>query len=268
VSAWLLLALLVAPCRAESAARLSTTTASPSELMGPPIPYATDYLSLTAFPEQLVYDIAWGVLGVGQATLEVRDIVEFNGRPAYHVLMRVASNKFCDGFYKVRDVNESWIDARTLWSLGYSKNVREGGFYRNEWLLNSEGRWVAKWAGRDDNFAVATGTAPIGVQDILSAVYYLRGQPLEVGREIVLDVNTRQNWPLVIKVLKKERIKTEAGRFDAYKVEPTLRGEGIFVQKGNKMQIWLTDDPKHVPVMIKVDVFFGSITAKVAKMIH
>ena len=248
--------------------QLSTATADPHALVGAILPSTTGYQSLTAFPEKLFYDVAWGILGVGQATLEVEDLVEFNGRPAYHVASRAISNHFCDGFYKVRDLNESWMDARTLSSLGYSKKLREGRFFRDEWVLNSDGRWVGKWAGRDGNYSVATGTAPVGVQDVLSAMYFLRGKPLSPGAEIVLDVNTRQNWPLVVRVVKKEPVTTPAGRFDAYLIEPALRQEGLFLQKGNRLRIWLSDDPKRVPVMMKVDVFFGSITARLAKMVY
>ena len=81
-------------------------------------------------------------------------------------------------------------------------------------------------------------------------------------------MNTRQNWPLVVKVLRKEKVKTPAGRFDAFLVQPFLRHEGLFIQKGDRLRVWLSDDAKRVPVQMKVDVFFGSITAKLAKMVH
>lgn len=249
--------------------RISTAIANPHELSAAILPLTTGYQSLTAFPEKLIYDVSWGLLSVGQATLEAEDIVEFNGRPAYHIVSRANSNGFCDSFYKVRDINESWMDAKTLTSLGYSKQLREGHFYRDEWILHSgEGAWIGKRAGRDGNFSVATGTSPIGVQDVLSSMYFLRGQTLTPGTEIVLDVNTRQNWPLVVRVIKKERVKTAAGRFDAFLLEPALRHEGLFIQKGTRLQVWFSDDPKRVPVLMKVDVFFGSITARLAKMVY
>lgn len=262
------LLLAAAALLAAAPVEISTSVASPYQLSAGVVAVPADAKPLTAFPEKLVYDVSWGVIGVGGATLEVEDVVDFNGKPAYHVVSRATSNKFCDGFYKVRDLNESWIDARTLASLGYSKQLREGKYFRDEWVLFDAGRWVAKWAGRDGNFTVAAGTKPLTAQDILSAMYYIRGKPLVVGQDLVLDVNTRQNWPLVVKVLRKEQVKTPAGRFEAYVVEPTLRHEGLFIQKGNRLQIWLSDDPKRVPVLMKVEVFFGSITARLAKMIY
>ena len=252
-----------------SAAPLSPSAISdPHQLIGSVLPMTTDYQSLTAFPEKLIYEVSWGLISVGYSTLEVEEVVEFNGRPAYHLVSRAESNSFCDTFYKVRDINESWWDARTLSSLGYTKKLREGRFVRDEWVIFQDGNWLGKWAGRDGNFNVATGTAPAGVQDILSSLFYVRGKTLKTGEDIVLDVNTRQNWPLVVRVLAQQRLKMPAGRFNAFLVEPALRQEGLFIQKGNRLQVWLSDDPKHVPVLIKVDVFFGSITARLTKMVY
>ena len=258
---------LIAPARAALSIS-SQTVSDPHQLIGAVLPATTAYPNLITFPEKLIFEVSWGVISVGQATLEVEDIVDFNGTPAYHVVSRAISNKFCDSFYKVRDISESWIDVRTATSLGYSKQLREGSFFRNEWVLFDDGRWLGKRAGRDGNFNVATGTAPVGVQDILSSMYYLRGRTLTPGSEIVLDVNTRQNWPLVVRVLRRDRVKTPAGDFDALLVEPMLRQEGLFIQKGNRLQVWLSDDSKHVPVLMKVEVFFGSITARLAKMVY
>lgn len=248
----------------------STTIATPQDLVGAAVEPSADFKELTAFPETLVYDVSWGPLGVGQATLEVQEFVEFNGRPAYHLISRAVSNKFCDGFYKVRDYNESWLDAKTHQSLGYSKKLREGGFFRDEWVVYQpeQGSWFGRITNRDGSFTVKIGTMPAVVHDVLSAMWYVRNQELVPGKDIVVDVNTRQNWPLVIRVLRKEKTKTPAGRFEAFVVEPALRQEGIFIQKGKKLQIWLSDDPKRVPVLMKVEVFFGHITAKLVKMVY
>lgn len=261
----LLLALLAVP--AASLELSSATISEPHALIRGPLQPTTDYARLPVFPESLVFDVSWGILSVGQATLAVEDVVDFAGRPAYHVVSRAASNRFCDAFYKVRDLNESWIDAATLHSLGYSKKLREGHFFRDEWVLyDGKGRWLSKTVNRDASFSWKAGTSPVLVQDVLSSVYFTRTRELKAGAEIVLDVNTRENWPLVVKVIKKERVKVPAGTFDAWLVEPMMRREGIFIQKGKRLRLWLTDDERRVPVLMKVEVFFGHVTAKLRNM--
>ncbi len=240
----------------------------PEELVDKDLPLTAAAQKLTTYPEQLIYDVGWGFIGVGQATLEARRLVDFGGRPAFEIESRAFSNTFCDTFYKVRDLNKSWIDAATLHSLGYLKRLREGSFFRDEWVLfdAAGGKFLARTTGRDGNFSVRTGTIPAQVHDILSSMYYVRTRQLEVGQDIVVDVNTKENWPLVVKVVKRERIKVPAGKFDTFLVEPMLRKEGLFIQKGKRLRIWLTADARKIPVLIKVEVFFGHITIELSEM--
>jgi len=247
----------------------SAAVADIHELTGPVRTAPTGALRLTAFPETLIYDVSWGILSVGQATMEALDIVDFNGTPAYHVVSRAQSNLFCDTFYKVRDVNESWVDARDLTSLGYAKKLREGNFFRDEWVLYDKpaARFLAKKTDRDGAYKWSAGAIPAPVQDILSCLYFLRSRRLEPGTEVVVDVNTKRTWPLVIRVLRREKVSSAAGRMSCLVVEPTLREEGIFIQQGRKLQIWLTDDARRIPVLMKVDVFFGHVTAQLVKML-
>lgn len=251
--------------------RVAITTAivSPSQLIGPELPYAPEYKPLPAFPERLVFDMSWGLLAVGHATLGVDKIVMFNGRPAYHLVSEARSNAFCDTFYEVRDLNESWLDARTLTSLGYSKKVREGHFFRDDWVLydRDAGTFVNRRVSKDGSFSVRTGTIPANVQDILTSIYFVRAQQLPDGAEIKVPVNTPDNWPLVIKVMKRESVKVPRGRFASVIIEPAMAREGIFVHKGKRLRLWFSDDPQRRMLMMKAEVFFGNVTASLREML-
>jgi hypothetical protein len=262
-----ILLFLALATRAEAAAPTPAAVEDPHELIGAVLSPSTSYLSLTSFPEHLVYNVSWGLIPVGQATMEVRELVSFAGRPAYHVISTAKSNAFCDTFYKVRDLNESWIDATTLSSLGYLKKLREGRYVRDEWVLYdpTEKHFLSRAAGKDGIFSVSGGTIPASVQDILSSLYFVRSKDLAPGSDIILDVNTRQNWPLVVRVLRKEKVRTPAGSFATILVEPAIRQEGIFIQKGRHLQVWLSDDARKIPVKMSVEVFFGHIAASLAK---
>ncbi|MDE2491556.1 MAG: DUF3108 domain-containing protein, partial [Elusimicrobia bacterium] len=248
---------------------ITTAIASPAALVGPATSFAPGDLPLPVFPEKLVYAVSWGLLSVGEATLGVDKLVMFNGRPAYHIVSTARSNGFCDTFYKVRDLNESWLDARTLTSLGYSKKLREGRYWRDVWVLyDRDARtFVERQTKRDGSFEVKTGTIPARVQDILSSVYYVRAQELPVGGSVTVDVNTPENWPLIVKVKRKQTVKVPAGSYPAYLVEPALRKEGLFIKKGKRLLLWLSDDRSRRPVLMKVRVFFGHITASLREMI-
>ncbi|HXT01557.1 MAG TPA: DUF3108 domain-containing protein [Elusimicrobiota bacterium] len=248
---------------------ITTAIVSPSQLMGPEVPMAPDFQRLPVFPEKLTLAVSWGLLSVGEATMSVSKIVMFNGRPAYHLVTEARSNSFCDTFYSVRDLNESWLDARTLTSLGYSKKLREGGYYRDVWVLydRDAGTFLQRQTRKDGTFEVKTGTIPAQVQDILSSVYYVRAHALPDGAQVVIDVNTPDNWPLVVKVTDREKVKVPAGTFPSVLVEPAMRREGLFIQKGKRLRLWLSDDPAKRPLMMKVEVFFGHVTAVLREMV-
>ncbi len=248
---------------------ISTAIISPSQLIGPEVAYSSAYLPLPVFPEKLSFNMSWGLLSVGEATLGVDKIVMFNGRAAYHLVSQARSNAFCDTFYVVRDLNESWLDAKTLTSLGYSKKIREGHFFRDDWVLydHDAALFVNRRTSKDGSYSVRTGTIPAQVQDILSSIFYIRAQPLRPGAELTVDVNTPDNWPLSIKVLKREPLTVAAGRFASIAVEPTLIREGIFMQKGKRLRLWFSDDPGKRVLMMKAEVFFGNITATLREML-
>ena len=217
----------------------------------------------------MVYDVSWGPLAVGQATMGVDKVVDFNGRPAYHLISTAHSNKFCSAFYPVDDLNEAWLDARTLTSLGYAKKLREGHFFRDEWVLydRDAGNFYARTTNRDGSFNVRIDTIPASVEDILSSVSYVRAQSLPDGGQVIVDVNTPDNWPLVVRVTKREKVKTRLGSAQSILVEPAMRREGLFIQKGRRLRLWLSDDAAHRPLIMKVEVFFGHITATLREML-
>ena len=265
---WAVLALLLG-AHAQALELSSATISDPHSLVGPRWAGPPSGRVLTVFPERLVYDVSWGIIHVGQATMDVAETVEFAGRPAYRIESRANSNSFCDTFYKVRDLNESWLDVEKLHSLGYSKRLREGHYFRDEWVLYDqlERRFLAKITKRDGSYSYSAGTTPVSVQDILSSLYYVRSQNLIPGSQIILDVNTKENYPLVVRVLRRETVRTPAGKFSTILVEPAIREEGIFIQKGRRLQVWLTDDAKKIPVLMSVEVFFGHVTTALAKML-
>ena len=211
-----------------------------------------DFQRLPVFPEKLTLAVSWGLLSVGEATMSVNKIVMFNGRPAYHLVTEARSNSFCDTFYSVRDLNESWLDARTLTSLGYSKKLREGSYYRDVWVLydRDAGTFLQRQTRKDGTYEIKTGTIPARVQDILSSVYYVRAQALPDDAQVVVDVNTPDYWPLVVKVTKREKVKVPAGNLPSVLVEPAMRREGLFIQKGKRLRLWLSDDAVKRPLMM------------------
>lgn len=222
---------------------------------------ALEYPSLEnhawALGESLVYTINYGPVRAGESVLAVETELELEGRRVYRI--RCASNSADWFFYQVHDVVISYVDAEGLFSWRYEKFQREGNFRNNEVAVFDHEK---KLALRNDD-GVKPEPQPITpfVKDVLAALYYVRTQPLPVGSTLRLPVNdSRKNYVMEVKVVKRTRVRVPAGDFECLLVEPRLQTDGIFLRKG-RLFVWLTDDARRLPVKVKTTIPIGAITA-------
>ncbi len=218
--------------------------------------------------ETLDYDIYWGAIYVGKSYIKIEKMVDISSRPAWHIVSEARSGSFLANFYKVEDRNEAWMDTVGLNSYGYYKKVAEGKYFFNEWVVfdNSGGRFYGKKMNRKREVSDFEGPLDRPVNDMLSAVYRIRTMPVTPDTKMEMDVNTRRNWRILIKVGKREKISTGYGKKNCIKVEPMAGEEGLFVAKaGRRMFVWITDDGLKVPMMLKAEISIGSITAKLVR---
>ncbi len=204
--------------------------------------------------ERLDFSVRYGMIRAGEATMEVTGVEDAFGHQSYRVVSRARSNSVFDTIYRVRDVVESWMDADYLYSRRFRKTLREGNYRADQDIeMDQENRLARYQDGRVFEFAH-------GAMDVLSAFYYVRTLDLKVGQDLWLDSHAdRKNYPLKVIVRGREEVSTPAGRFDCLVVEPMLRTPGLFKHEG-KLTIWLTDDERRMPVLMKSKIPVGSIT--------
>jgi len=157
-------------------------------------------------------------------------------------------------FYRVRDELESIVTHRDFSTVMYRKRLQEGGKSKDETTTIADGSATRK--GKQ----VAV---PKPVFDPLSILYYFRTLPLGEGRKFdVPVVADGKLYTLDVEVTGKERITTPAGTFDALVIEPKSEmAGGVFRDEKNRMTIWYSSDARHLPLRIKSELKFGSITA-------
>ncbi len=205
--------------------------------------------------EKLVYEIKFGFLKAGVGILEIPDIVSYKGTSCYRIISKAISNDFVSSFYPVNDIIMSIVDTAGFYPLQFEKHLSEGKYRKNYWTLFDQKNHKAY--RKDTSFVISEYT-----HDIISALYFLRTVEFVQGKNIIIKVHTdKKTYPLVIKYLKREKIKVLAGTFNCVVVEPMLKGEGLFKQKG-RLKVWISDDDQKIPVRMKSKIYFvGSITA-------
>jgi hypothetical protein len=215
-------------------------------------------------PEKLTFQIKYGMITAGEATLEISQSTYNDSIPVYRIISRAETNSFFDTVYKVRDNIESIWDADNLVSLRFTKKLREGTYRQHRkhfyYPQNSLSVYM-KQNRKTKEWKTQTMEIPAQTQDILSAFYWARTQQLTPGDSLLINVTVdgRSNVAKVV-VHGIEEMDTIFGTKRCIKIEPLVIGESLFKQTG-AIYIWLTDDEQKIPVLLESKIIFGHFRA-------
>ena len=107
------------------------------------------------------------------------------------------------------------------------------------------------------------------VQDVLSAIYYLRTQPLEIGNTIEVTVSdSGRVYQVPVRVVEKKRLKTILGRIEVLRVDAEVYGPNRIIDGEGQFSIWFTNDMKRIPVGARVKTEYGTFDITLRKVIQ
>jgi hypothetical protein len=188
--------------------------------------------------EQLSYTVYYAVAGiyVNAGTAVFNNTLErMNGKPVYHITADGKTNPSYDWIYTVRDKYETFIDTSNMLPMKFIRNVREGDHKKYENVTFN----------RNANSAVTN-----------NGVYFNKYKPGDqVPFSLFLD---NEVYNMYVRYLGKETVKTRYGKFNAVKFKPLLLKGSIF-EGGEKMTVWVSDDPNHIPVRVESPISVGSV---------
>lgn len=130
------------------------------------------------------------------------------------------------------------------------------------------------WIERDPNNPSrtprsATATFTGQVQDVLSAIYFLRTQPLEVGKTFEVTVSdSGRVFNVPVKVVEKKRLKTVLGRVETLRLDPAVYGPNRMIAGEGQFTIWLTNDSRRIPVSARIKTEYGTFDITLRKVIE
>jgi hypothetical protein len=208
-----------------------------------------------AVGERLTFAVRYFKVTAGYATLSVAGQTTQTGQACYHIVAEASTHPFFETFFKVRDRIESFIDARALVPWRYEKHLREGGFSADSFFTYDQlGHRLIDDRGHSVTMAAES-------QDVLSCFYLFRTLPgMQPGASAVIPVaaDDKKTYEVLVKVLRREHVQVLAGGFDCLVIQPLLKFQSVFQQKGDVL-IWISDDERRLPVKITSKIAIGSI---------
>jgi hypothetical protein len=208
-------------------------------------------------PERLVYDVSWTGLKVGTAVLEVT--AQGND---LRIVNTIHSSGLMSAIFSIDDKTESVIStepSRMGTPNSFRENIKEGKFVtRKEARFN----FTSLKVDSSDLLNKTEKTDPISARtyDSLSSIYFIRSSELVPGQTILFDIyDFKHLWNAEVQVVKREEIRTRAGKFQTLMVTSQLKFNGAPSRVGSAT-FWLTDDSRRIPVKIVTKIKKGEIT--------
>lgn len=237
--------------------------------------------------EELLYDAEFS-----RALLRKVDVADFRLKAIRPTLLRKTSGQergvpdklilTCDvaskGFFarlfglRFRETLESTLNPVSFAVESSKRTDEHGKRMRTSEAVFDAGHGKVSWTELDPKDPtrpprVVNGDFTGQVYDILSAIYFLRTQPLTVGKSMELSISdSGQVYKVPVRVLERKRMKTVLGRVDAVLIEVDLFGPRGMIEGEGKFFMWFTEDARRVPVAVKIKNEYGTFDIKLKKV--
>lgn len=215
----------------------------PEFLIEGPFAYSVEYLGITC----------------GHMALESR-LEEYEGRPAYHVIMTASNTRFFNKIYRVDGQIDSWVDAETLSTLAYESNITERRRQKiRRYRVDYEtGVVTGERRGKVKEFPYEGGSA------LDPLAYCYRGRVLagKSGSTFLLNLLTDEGIiETGSEVGKLKKFTTPDGKKMLLPVQPVTADGEMFERKG-KFIYWIDPGPKRTAYRLEFHLPFGKLSAK------
>ena len=193
-------------------------------------------------------------------------------------LLKLTGDVSSKGFFtklfnlRFRERIESTVDPAPFTVKLTKKIDEQGKRARTSETTYENGKVI--WTERDSNNPAAApreASAPFAgqVQDLLSAIYYLRTQPLTIGKSFEVTVSdSGRVYQVPVRVVEKKRKKTVLGTVEAVRVDPQVFGPKGMVAGDGQFSIWLTNDHRRIPVSARIKTKYGTFDITLKKVVQ
>jgi hypothetical protein len=166
---------------------------------------------------------------------------------------------------------ESTVDPDPFTVLRTNKLEEQGKRVRaSEAVFDHQTRKVT-WTERDPNQAQVPRISALEfsepIQDILTVIYFLRTQKLELGKTFDVPLSdSGRVFRFSVAVIERKQLNTVLGRVSTVRIDPALFGENGLVRSRGSLSIWITEDSRRLPVKAQLKVDIGTFDIKLKRV--
>lgn len=222
--------------------------------------------------EELTYKIYynWNFvwLSAGEVTFRVIDDDD-----QYHLQVVGETYDSYDWFFKVRDYYDTWVQKDNLLPIMSIKSLEEGKYRLYDYVTYDHSRRTAyneRGKAKDDIRERKKYNIDGCIHDMVSILYYARNidfSSYRAGDTFPIKIFAdKETWPLGVTYRGREAEKKikGLGKYNTLRFSPQVI-EGDVFPEDTELNVWVTDDANHLPLIIESPLSMGSVKAVLKK---
>jgi len=231
-----------------------------------PIPYRDSSNRFLSIGENVLYNVHWGPIKVGELNTVIAETLNFKGLDAYKVIFSLDSNPALEFIASLHSDYITIIDQNTKQVLQHFLHIRENkiicekvyDFYREE------GKFVCRTVMEDGHIEYLEKYLPNNTIDATSILFYSRQLVKEQRNERVMTI-IDENFVIsdIIFENKRESVICR-GKEELVQL---ISGENYYkgiVGFTGKFQGWLRGAPAYLPIKSDFEIWVGHISIIIA----
>ncbi|HSO76730.1 MAG TPA: DUF3108 domain-containing protein [Blastocatellia bacterium] len=247
--------------------------------IAPPSVYSKVVQPLPFKPgEILVYEVSFSKLIFSGIVGDVKLAVSKPAGPTPN-LLEFKAEAVSRGFFpallglKVKDTYSSAVNEIDLGLQSYKRLIEEGKKRREQTSVINRDSGRVTYSDRDLSKAGAPPTikeapSPPWIQDVLSAIYFVRAHKLKEGDVIPVAISDGgEVYNVEVVVGKREGVKLALGQFRTVRLDAKVF-DGRFLRRSGEMLVWISDDPRRLIVRARIKTAGATVTAELKRISH
>jgi len=216
--------------------------------------------------ESLTYSIEWRLITAGKATMNWA----YTGSDNARIDVKVESVGLVSKLFKVDDaylanVGSGLCGQSVQWTSQEGSRERETKI--NFDYPNHRADYLERDRAKNTVLLVRETDIPACVHEIAGGLYFLRTLNLEPGQSVLVPLTDgKKSVVAKVEAQQREEVKTNAGTFKTIRCEAYVFNNVLYRRPAH-LYVWLSDDPRRLPVQIRVrmQLTIGTITLQLEK---
>lgn len=209
--------------------------------------------------ETLTYDVSWSnLLTAGTAVTQVVQQRPSRGASAWEITAHGQPIPLIQRLYPVYYKMDTLLESASLLSQWTGLYMDENGRKRQTSMRFDRPTRKVLYEMTTPTTARAELVAPVGIQDGLALLYALRTRAFRPGEHFTIPVaDDGSLYAVELGTAGPERVTTKLGTADAWNLSVVIKNEAK-QQIGNNIGIWISTDPRRLPVKIQAELPVGN----------